>query len=94
MLIRNQDVSPDLLGLIGAAEHAVRKITPLFPLSHIRSGGILSSPERRAYRSCRRAPRACRSLHFSEPIGPAGAHCEGSILMIFVYRGLNRSSRP
>jgi uncharacterized protein YbcC (UPF0753/DUF2309 family) len=35
MLIRNQDVSPDLLGLIGAAEHAVRKITPLFPLSHI-----------------------------------------------------------
>jgi uncharacterized protein YbcC (UPF0753/DUF2309 family) len=35
MLIRNQDVSPDLLGLIGAAEHAVRKITPLFPRSHI-----------------------------------------------------------
>ncbi len=30
MLIRNQDVSPDLLGLIGAAEQAVRKITPLF----------------------------------------------------------------
>jgi uncharacterized protein YbcC (UPF0753/DUF2309 family) len=35
MLIRNQDVSPDLLGLIGAAEHAARKIAPLFPLSHI-----------------------------------------------------------
>jgi len=35
MLIRNQDFSPDLLGLIGAAEHAVRKIAPLFPLSNI-----------------------------------------------------------
>jgi uncharacterized protein YbcC (UPF0753/DUF2309 family) len=35
MLIRNQDFSPDLLGLIGAAEHAVHKIAPLFPLSHI-----------------------------------------------------------
>ncbi|MFT5945341.1 MAG: hypothetical protein ACJAWC_002177 [Yoonia sp.] len=34
MQILNQDFSPDLRGLIGAAEHAVRKIAPLFPLSH------------------------------------------------------------
>jgi uncharacterized protein YbcC (UPF0753/DUF2309 family) len=33
MLIRNQDFSPVLLGLVGAAEQAVRKIAPLFPLS-------------------------------------------------------------
>lgn len=33
MLIRNQDFSPDLLDLVDAAEHAGRKITPLFPLS-------------------------------------------------------------
>ncbi len=33
MLIRNQDFSPDLLGLIGAAEQAARQIAPLFPLS-------------------------------------------------------------
>ncbi|AGI69094.1 hypothetical protein DUF2309 [Octadecabacter antarcticus 307] len=33
MFIRNQDFSPDLLDLVDAAEHAVRKIAPLFPLS-------------------------------------------------------------
>jgi uncharacterized protein YbcC (UPF0753/DUF2309 family) len=34
MFIRNQDFSPDFLDLVDAAEHAVRKIAPLFPLSH------------------------------------------------------------
>ena len=35
MLIRNKNFSPDLLDLVGAVEHAVRKIVPLFPLSHV-----------------------------------------------------------
>jgi uncharacterized protein YbcC (UPF0753/DUF2309 family) len=33
MFIRNQDFSPDFLELVDAAEHAVRKIAPHFPLS-------------------------------------------------------------
>ncbi len=35
MLTRDQDFSPDLLDLVSAVEHAVRKTAPLFPLSHV-----------------------------------------------------------
>lgn len=35
MLTRTQGFSPDLQGLIGAAEQSVRKIAPLFPLSSV-----------------------------------------------------------
>jgi uncharacterized protein YbcC (UPF0753/DUF2309 family) len=34
MLIRPQNLSPNLRGLVGAVEGAVRKVAPLFPLSH------------------------------------------------------------
>lgn len=32
MFIQHQDFSPDLLTLIGAAEHSIRRVAPLFPL--------------------------------------------------------------
>ena len=35
MLIRNQDFPPELLDLVDAAEHAFRKIAPLFPLPRV-----------------------------------------------------------
>jgi hypothetical protein len=84
MLIRNQDVSPDLL--IGAAEQpSVR--SPLFPLSHIRSG---ESFHRLTTRLSLLSPRAeaQEAYIFPNRSVQLGRIAKGSILMIFVYRGL------
>jgi hypothetical protein len=69
MLIRNQDVAPDLLELIGAAEQPSVDHSALSTFSYVASGDPfdgLSEPSM----CCSRSPRLVRGgLTFSEPVG-------------------------
>jgi hypothetical protein len=74
---------------VGAAEQAVRKITPLFPLSHIEAVDPFGLSDAPVALVAARLEAQGRNLHFSEPIGPSwGALRRESTLEIFVYRGL------
>jgi hypothetical protein len=83
MLIRNQDVPP--AGLIGAAEQPSVG-SPLFPLSHIEAVnpfiGLSDAPIALV------AARRRRKHIFPNRSVQLGRIAKGSILMIFVYRGL------